>query len=53
MLIKCCQIIHSWKLEDGLVIVEKEKGVYVQCMLEMSRCLYTGGNFEQDVGENG
>ena len=28
-------------------LIEKELGVHVQRMLEMSRCLYTGGNFKQ------
>ena len=48
--IKCYQIIHFWKLEFyGLIFVEKGLGVHVQCMLEMSRVLYIGGNFKQNV----
>ena len=35
------------QLFDGLIFVEKEIGVHVQRMLEMSRCLYTFGNFKQ------
>ena len=38
-------------LHDGLFIVEKVPGVLVQRMREMSRCLYTGGNFKQNVVE--
>ena len=36
-------------LHDGVFIVEKVLGVLVQRMLEMSRCLYYGGNFKQNV----
>ena len=32
-------------LHDGIFIVEKVLCVLVQRMLEMSRCLYTGGNY--------
>ena len=38
-------------LYDGVFIVEKELGVLVQRMLKMSRCLYTGRNFKQNVVE--
>ena len=36
-------------LHDGVFIVEKVLGVLVQRMLEMSKCLYTCGNFKQNV----
>ena len=39
------------RLLDGLIFVEKELGMHVQHMLKMSRGLYTGGNFEQILGE--
>ena len=39
------------RLHGGVFIVEKVLGVLVQRMLEMSRCLYTGGNFKQNVVE--
>ena len=58
-MIKCYQIhvIHFLKtriqrLHDGLIFVKKGIGVHVQHMLEMSRCLYTGGNFKQNVWKN-
>ena len=35
------------RLLDGLIFVKKGLGVHVQRMLEMSRGLYTGGNFKQ------
>ena len=33
------------RLLDGLIFVEEILGVYKRRMLEMSSCLYTGGNF--------
>ena len=33
------------RLLDGLIFVEKGRGLHVQRMLKMSRGLYTGGNF--------
>ena len=36
------------RLLDGLIFVEKGLGVHVQCMLKMSKGLYTGGNFKQN-----
>ena len=38
-------------LHDGLFTLEKALHMHVQRMLEMSRCLYTGVNFKQNVGE--
>ena len=38
-------------LHDSVFIVEKVLGMLVQRKLEMSRCLYTGGNFKQNVVE--
>ena len=38
-------------LHDGIFIIEKVRGVHVQRMLEMSRCLYTGGNWKQTFGK--
>ena len=35
------------RLFDGLIFVKKGLGVHVQRMLEISRGLYTGGNFKQ------
>ena len=37
------------RLLDGLIFVEKGLGVHVQCMLNMNRGLYTGGNFKQNT----
>ena len=37
---------------DDLIFVEKGLGVHVQRMLEMRRCLYTGGNFLKNVWKN-
>ena len=37
------------QLLDGLFFVENGLGVHVQCMLEMSGDLYTGGNFKQNT----
>ena len=37
------------RLLDGLIFVEKRIGVHVQCMLKMSRGLYTGGNHKQNT----
>ena len=37
------------RLLDGIFLSKKELGVGVQCMLEMSRGLYTGGNFKQYI----
>ena len=37
------------RLLDGLIFVKKGLGVHVQCMLKMSRGLYTGGNFKQNT----
>ena len=34
-------------LHDGLYAVQIVLGMHVQCMLEMDRCLDTGGNFKQ------
>ena len=36
-------------LHDGLLTFEKVLGMHVQRMFEMSRCLYTGVNFNQNV----
>ena len=36
-------------LHDGLFTFEKVLRMHVQRMLEMSRCLYTGVNFKQNV----
>ena len=33
------------RLLDGLTFAQKRLGVHVQCMLKMSRGLYTGGIF--------
>ena len=38
-------------LHDGIFIVENVLFVLVQRMLLMIRCLYTGGNFKQNIGE--
>ena len=38
-------------LHEGIFIIEKVRGVHVQRMLEMSRCLYTGGNLKQNFGK--
>ena len=35
-------------LQDGLHIVEIVLDMHVQCMLELDRCLDTGGNFKQN-----
>ena len=37
------------RLLDGLIFVEKRRGVHVQRMLKMGRGLYTGGNFKQNT----
>ena len=37
------------RLLDGLIFVEKGLGVHVQCMLKMSKGLYTGRNFKQNT----
>ena len=37
------------RLLDGLIFVENGLGVHVQHMLKMSRSLYTGGNFKQNI----
>ena len=37
------------RLLDGLIFVEIGLGVHVQRMLEMSRGLYTGGNFKENT----
>ena len=37
------------RLHGGLFFVEKGPGVHVQCMLKMSRGLYTDGNFKQNT----
>ena len=37
------------RLLDGLIFVEKGLGAHMQRMLEMSRGLYTGGNFKQNT----
>ena len=37
------------KLLNGLIFVEKGFGVHVQRMLKLRRCIYTGGNFKQNV----
>ena len=37
------------RLLDGLIFVEKGLGVHVQRMLQMSRGLYTGENFQQNT----
>ena len=37
------------RLLDGLIFVEKGHGVHLQCMLKMSRGLYTGGNFKKNT----
>ena len=36
------------RLLDSLIFVEKN-GMHVQRMAEMSRVLYTGGNFKQNI----
>ena len=38
----------QWLL-DGLIFVKKGLGVHVQCMLKMSKGLYTRGNFKQNT----
>ena len=47
-------MIHFWNstLHNELFTFEKVLRMHVQHMLEMSRCLYTGVNFKQNVGEN-
>ena len=35
------------RLLDGLIFVEKGRGVHMQRLLKTSRSLYTGGNFKQ------
>ena len=42
------KIIQS--LHDDLLTFEKLPGMHVRRMLEMSRCLYTGVKFKQNVG---
>ena len=37
------------RLLDGLIFVKKGLGVHVQCMLKISKGLYTGGNFKQNT----
>ena len=37
------------RLLGGLIFVEKGLGLHVQRMLKMSRGLYTGGNFKQNL----
>ena len=37
------------RILDGLIFVENGLGVHVQCMLKMSRGLYTGGNSKQNT----
>ena len=37
------------RLLDGLIFVEKELGVHVQHMPKMSKGLYTGGNFSNQL----
>ena len=37
------------RILDSLIFVEKGPGMHVQRMLEMCRCLYTGGNLKQNV----
>ena len=37
-------------LHDGLYTFEKVLRMHVQCMVEMSRCLYTGVIFKQNAG---
>ena len=39
------------RLFDSLSFVDEELGVHEQRMLEISRVLYTGGNFKQHVWE--
>ena len=39
-------------LEVNLFIVEKVLGEHMQRMLEISRCLHTGGNLKLNVGKN-
>ena len=41
--------IRIQRLLEGLFFAEKRLGVHVQCMLKMSRGLYTGGNFKQNT----
>ena len=49
-------MIHFWKLEFNryMMVCSLFKkymyGMRVQRMLEMSRCLYTGRNFKQNIG---
>ena len=40
------------RLLDGLIFVEKGLGVHVQCMLKMSRGLYTGGYLSKILGKS-
>ena len=35
------------RLLDGLIFVEQRIGVHMQCMLKMSKGLYTGRNFKK------
>ena len=37
-------------LHDGLYTFEKVFRMHVQCMVGVSRCLYTGVNFKENVG---
>ena len=37
-------------LHDGIFMVAKVLCVLVQRMLKTSRCLYTAGNFKQNIG---
>ena len=37
------------RLLDGLIFVEKGRGLHVQRMLKMGRGLYTGGKFTQNT----
>ena len=45
-------MVCSWLKNIAFFTVEKVLGVHVKRMLEMSRCLYMGGNFKQNVVEN-
>ena len=48
---KCYQTTRIQRLFDSLSFVDEEQGVHVQCMLEISRVLYTGGNLSNMFGE--
>ena len=37
------------RLHDGLIFVEKGRGLHVQRMLKMGRGLYAGGKFTQNT----